>query len=133
MRIGMKLEIGFAEQDAWRTLAGGRDVVALLRALGVNAIETPVGTETDGSALDRHLRLCEEAGLVVSLHPYSEGTRANPAYFAPDVGNSCVALHTCFMTVAAEAASRQSLPVIVNVHAAAAPAGHPRRDLLENR
>jgi hypothetical protein len=32
--------------------------------------------------------------LVVSLHPYSEGTRANPAYFAPDADNGCAALHT---------------------------------------
>ena len=131
MRIGMKLEIGFAEQGAWRTLAGGRDVLALLRALGVSAVETPVGAETDGSALARHLRLCEEAGLVVSLHPYSEGTRVNPAYFATDAGNGCAALHTGFLAVAAEAALRQHVAVIVNVHAAAAPAGHPRRDLLE--
>ena len=72
MRIGVKLEIGFAEQGAWRTLAGGRDVLALLRALGVSAVR-PRSGETDGSALARHLRLCEEAGLVVSLHPYSEG------------------------------------------------------------
>ena len=43
----MKLEIGFAEQDAWRTLTGGRDVLALLRGLGVSAVETPVGAETD--------------------------------------------------------------------------------------
>jgi sugar phosphate isomerase/epimerase len=131
MRIGMKLEIGFAEQDAWRTLTGGRDVLALLRGLGVSAVETPVGAETDGSALARHLRLCEEAGLVVSLHPYSEGTRSNPAYFAPGAGNSCAALHTGFLGVAAEAALRQHVAAIVNVHAAAAPAGHPRRDLLE--
>ena len=71
------------------------------------------------------------AGLVVSLHPYSEGTRANPTYFAPDAGNGCAALHTGFLAVAAEAALRQHVAVIVNVHAAAAPAGHPRRDLLE--
>src|SRR5882672_3703079 len=113
MRIGMKLEIGFAEQDAWRTLAGRRDVLALLRALGVSAVETPVGAETDGSALAHHLRLCEEAGLVISLHPYSEGTRANPAYFAPDAGNGCAALHTGFLAVAAEAALRQHVPAVV--------------------
>ena len=69
--------------------------------------------------------------MVVSLHPYSEGTRSNPAYFAPNAGNSCAALHTGFLEVAAEAALRQHLPAIVNVHAAAAPAGHPRGDLLE--
>ena len=33
--------------------------------------------------------------------------------------------------VAAAAALRQHVPAIVNVHAAAAPAGHPRGDLLE--
>jgi sugar phosphate isomerase/epimerase len=131
MRIGMKVEIGFTEQESWRILAGGRDVLALLRGLGVSAVETPVGADTDGSALAHHLRLCEAAGLVASLHPYSEGTRANPAYFEPDVANNCVALHTGFLAVAAEATSRQHVPAIVNVHAAAAPVGHPRRDLLE--
>ena len=64
--------------------------------------------------------------MVVSLHPYSEGTRSNPAYFAPGAGNSCAALHTGFLGVAAEAALRQHVPAIVNMHAAAAPAGHPR-------
>jgi hypothetical protein len=103
----------------------------LLRVFGVSAVETAVGAETDGSALARHLRLCEQAGLVASLHPYSEGTRANPAYFAPDAGNDCTVLHTGFLAVATEAALRQHAPAIVNVHAAAAPAGHPRRDLLE--
>ncbi len=60
-----------AEQDAWRTLAGGRDVLALLRALGVSAVETP-----DESALARHLRLCERRAW--SSRCYSEGIRANP-------------------------------------------------------
>jgi sugar phosphate isomerase/epimerase len=131
MQIGIKLDIGFAEQGAWRALAGDRGVLALLRALGVSAVETPVGPETDSSALARHLRVCEEAGLAASLHPYSEGTRANPAYFAPDADNACAALHTGFLAVAAETALRQHAPTICNIHAAAAPAGHSRRDLLE--
>ena len=102
----------FCRAGCWRTLAGGRDVLALLCALGVNAVETPVGAETEGSALARHLRLCQEAGLVVSLHPYREETGANPAYFAPDAGDGCAALRTGFLAVAAEAALRQHVPTI---------------------
>ena len=54
-----------------------------LRELGFDAVETPVGPETQTDELRDHIARCVGAGLKVSLHPYSEGTIANSLYFSP--------------------------------------------------
>lgn len=131
MLIGLKLDIGFETDDVYRRLYGSRDVLAFIRGLGVEGVETPVGPETETPALQDHIGRCVDAGLKVTLHPYSEGSRFNPAFFAPDEDNPCRVLHERFFLLAAEAARRQQFPTIVNVHAAAGTSADPRPHLLD--
>jgi sugar phosphate isomerase/epimerase len=131
MLIGLKLDIGFAEDEVCRRLYGEREILPYLRALGVEAVETPVGPETQPHVLREHIARCIDAGLKLSLHPYSEGTIFNPAYFAPEADNPCRALHEHFLSSAAEAARREQFPTVVNIHAAAGSAEEPRQHLLD--
>jgi sugar phosphate isomerase/epimerase len=144
MLIGLKLDIGFAQDEACRKLYGQRDILAFLRELGFDAVETPVGPQTRPEELRDHIARCLGAGLKVSLHPYSEGTIFNPAHFAPgknqgpqtgSIGlgdlNPCRQLHERFLALAAEAARRAQYPTIVNIHGAAGTDSDPRRHLLD--
>lgn len=131
MLIGLKLDIGFAEDETCRRLYGDRDILAFLRELGFDGVETPVGPETDTHELREHLARCVEAGLKVSLHPYSEGSIFNTLYFAPDENNPCRRLHERFLSLAAEAARLQQYPTIVNVHGAAGSDKDPRQFLVD--
>ncbi|MEJ2720181.1 MAG: hypothetical protein P8181_03445, partial [bacterium] len=81
MRIGIKLDLGFSVDVVWRQLFGPRDILGHLAELGVTAVETAVGPETDEHDLREHARRCRDAGLLLSLHPYTEGTSFNPAFF----------------------------------------------------
>jgi sugar phosphate isomerase/epimerase len=131
MQIGLKLDIGFADDETCRQLYGQRDILAFLRARDVEAIETAVGPETDMRALREHVARCVAAGFVMSFHPYSEGGIFNPASFSAAGTNPCRELHARFLETAAEAAGLQNSEAIVNVHAAAASLAAPRRELLE--
>jgi sugar phosphate isomerase/epimerase len=131
MLIGLKLDVGFADDEVYRRLYGDRDVLAFLRELGFEAVETPVGPETQTDELREHIARCVGAGLKVSLHPYSEGTIANSLYFAPDENNPCRRMHHRFFTLAAEAARLAQYPTIVNIHGAAGTDKDPREFLVE--
>lgn len=131
MRIGIKIDIGFAESDVYRQLYGEREILPYLRGLGVEAVETPVGLDTDGQALENHIRTCVAAGMLVSLHPYTELTPSNPAHFSASEDNPCLQLHRHFLEIAAETAALQQAPTVVNIHSAAAPLDIPRQDLVE--
>jgi sugar phosphate isomerase/epimerase len=131
MLIGLKLDVGFAKDDTHRRLFGQRDILPFLRDLGLEAVETAVGPETETDALMEHIARCIDAGLNVSLHPYSEGTIFNPARFSHDGDNACRGLHQHFLSVAAEAARRQQAPTIVNIHAAAGAATQARDYLVD--
>lgn len=131
MRIGIKIDIGFSENEDYRLLYGDRDILPYLRSLGVEAVETPVGLDTDEQALQEHIRTCIEAGLLVSLHPYTELTPSNPAHFSPTEDNPCLRLHRRFLEIAGETAALQQTETMVNIHSAAAPLDIPRRDLVD--
>ena len=129
MLIGLKLDIGFAQDEVCRRLYGDRDILAFLRDLGFDGVETPVGPETQTDDLREHIARCVGAGLKVSLHPYSEGSIFNVMYFAPDEDNPCRRLHERFLSLAAEAARLQQYPTIVNIHGAAGTDKDPARIL----
>ena len=131
MLIGLKLDIGFSQEETCHRLYGARDILAFLRELGLEAVETPVGPETEPPVLRDHLARCIDAGLKVSLHPYSESSIFNPAHFSPDPDNPCRRLHERFLSLAAEAARLQQYPTIVNIHGAAGSDKDPRRHLID--
>ncbi len=131
MLIGLKLDVGFAEDEACRRLYGRHEILPFLRELGVDAVETAVGPETETSTLMEHIARCIGAGLKVSLHPYSEGTIFNPAHFSHDENNACRGLHQHFLAIAAEAARQQGSATIVNIHSAAGTASQARDFLLD--
>jgi sugar phosphate isomerase/epimerase len=130
MLIGLKLDVGFSQDEICRSLYGPREILPFLRELGVELAETPVGPETQPDVLRDHIARCVDAGLQVTLHPYSEGTIFNPAYFAESPDNPCRLLHERFFTLAAEAAQRQQAPTLVNIHGAAGTGADARRHLL---
>ncbi len=131
MLIGLKLDIGFSQDKVCRRLYGKRDILAFLRELGFDSVEAPVGPETRTEELREHIARCGDAGLKVSLHPYSEGTIFNPLYFSPSEDNPCRALHERFLSLAAEAARLQRYPTIVNIHGAAGTDKDPRQYLVD--
>jgi sugar phosphate isomerase/epimerase len=130
MLMGLKLDIGFTQEEVYRRLYGSRDILAFLKELGFGAVETPVGPETDLHRLREHIARCTGAGLKVSLHPYSEASIFNALYFSPEADNPCRQLHERFLSMAAEAAQMQQLPTIVNLHGAAAGIDEAREHLL---
>jgi len=131
MLIGLKLDVGFADNEEYRRLYGQREILPFLRELGVEAVETAVGPETETDALMKHIARCIGAGLKMSLHPYSEGTIFNPTHFSHDENNACRGLHQHFLAVAAEAARQQESAMIVNIHSAAGTASQARDFLMD--
>jgi sugar phosphate isomerase/epimerase len=131
MRIGIKLDLGFSQSEIYRLLYGGRLVLSRLRELGLEAVETPIGPETDGQALMAQAAACHEAGLRVSLHPYTEGTAYNPACLSDEQDNPCRELHEHFFELAAEVARLQESPTVVNIHSAAASLKRSRSGLVD--
>jgi sugar phosphate isomerase/epimerase len=131
MLIGLKLDVGFSQDQTCRQLYGDREILPFLKELGFDAVETPVGPETQPQVLRDHIARCVEAGLRVSLHPYSEGSIFNPLYFAPEADNPCRALHERFLSLAGEATRLQQGPTIVNIHAAAGADTDPRRHMID--
>ncbi len=131
MLIGLKFDVGFSQNEVYRRLFGEREILPFLRQLGVEVVETPVGPETETTVLQDHIARCVDAGLKVTLHPYSEGTIFNPVFFSLEEENRCRALHERFFLLAAEAARRQQFPTVVNVHAAAGICADPRQYLLD--
>ena len=131
MRVGIKLDIGFSESEVCRELYGDRDILAFLTELGVEAAETPIRPETDGTALLDHVRRCCAAGLRMSFHPYTERKPSNPAHFSMDEGNLCREVHERFFSLAAKTARIQNAETIVNIHPAAGVEEDDRRDLID--
>jgi len=131
MQIGLKLDIGFSQDEVYRRLYGSREILSFLRELGVEVVEAPVGPETETPELEDHIARCVDAGLKVTLHPYSEGSVFNPAFFSHDEENPCRVLHERFFLLAAEAARRQRFPTVVNIHAAVGSSTDPRQHLLD--
>jgi sugar phosphate isomerase/epimerase len=131
MRIGIKLGLGFAQKDVYRSLYGERQIPAYLREIGFEAVETPIGPKTDAQTLMEHVRACHDAGLRVSLHPYSEGTDYDPAQFLTDQDNPCGELHERLFDLAADTARLQEDPTIVNIHSAAADLDRDRAELVD--
>jgi sugar phosphate isomerase/epimerase len=119
MLIGLKLDIGFAQDPEYRELYGEREILPFLRELGVEAVETPTGPQTDMALLKDHVWQCIDGGMKVSLHPYSEDTICNAAFFAPTGRNPCRQMHEQFFSLAAEIAQRQGYKAVVNLHGAA--------------
>jgi len=129
--IGLKLDVGFAHEELYRRLYGDRAVLSFLKELGFEAVETPVGPSTDPDQLAEHIADCVEAGLKISLHPYSERTIFNPLYFSHEPDNPCLELHTRFFSMADKAAQMQQLPTVVNVHGAAGSTDDTREHMLD--
>ncbi|NLZ05135.1 MAG: sugar phosphate isomerase/epimerase [Phycisphaerae bacterium] len=131
MLIGLKLDIGFAQDEGYRRLYGGREILPFLRELGVELAETPIGPQTQPEALREHVARCIDAGLQVTLHPYSEGSVFNPAHFCDSGDNPCRLLHERFLSHAAQIAQRQQAPTLVNIHGAAGTSADVRPHLVE--
>ena len=131
MLIGLKLDIGFARSEDHRRLYGRREILPFLRESGVEVAETPVGPETRPEVLTEHIARCVDAGLQVTLHPYSEGTIFNPAHFTDRPDNPCRLLHERFFALAAEAARRQQAPSLINIHGAAGTTADARPRLID--
>lgn len=129
--VGVKLDMGFSTDRFYRELFGDRDIPEYLAQLGFEGVETPVGPQTDPTALKDHAARCRDAGLKISLHPYSERTDSNPACFSTAEDNACKSFHQRFLSLAAEISSVQRAPTIVNIHAAAGPAEDSRPDLID--
>ena len=131
MRVGIKLDIGFATAEPYRQLYGERRILEYLRDLGTQAVETPVGPETEDDALRKHARQCCEAGLLLSFHPYSEATLFNPASFSTGDDNPCRQVHERLLVIAAKVAQHQESETIVNIHPAAGPRHLARATLID--
>jgi hypothetical protein len=131
MLIGQKLDIGFAQDEDYQRLYSGREVLPFLRGLGVEVAETPVGPETTPDAFREHVARCVDAGLQVTMHPYTEGAVFNLAHFSDSDDNPCRLCHERFFTLAAEAAERQQAPTLVNLHGAAGTWADSRTHLVE--
>ncbi len=131
MLIGLKLDIGFAHHETYRRLYGDRDILPFLRSCRVELVETPVGPETQPDVFRNHVARCIDAGLQLTMHPYSEGSIFNLAYFTDRQDNPCRLLHERFLTLAAEAADRQHAPTLVNIHGAAGTAAESRDHLVD--
>lgn len=113
----MKLDADFDRDARYRELYGTADVPSRLRDLGVEAVEIPLGTESDHDHIVRQARRCRAAGLRVSFHPYSEGSPANPAHFG-GASSEPAALHARLLAMAAAVAAEQG-ETVVNIHPAA--------------
>jgi sugar phosphate isomerase/epimerase len=131
MLIGLKLDIDYTQDAEYRQLYGRRDVLPFLRSHGVDVVEAPVGPETQPEVWREHVGRCVDAGLQVTLHPYSEGTIFNPAYFADSDDNPCRCLHGRLFGMAAEVTQRQQAPTVVNIHGAAGTRADRRDHLVE--
>ncbi len=131
MRVGLKLETGFAADPNYRGLYTDRDILPYLQERGVAAVETPIGLDTEAQLLNEHLHRCSEAGMIVSLHPYTERTDCNPMNFAGTTTNPCLQLHRRFFEAAAVVADLQQFETVVNIHPAAGPAQRSRREMIE--
>lgn len=131
MLIGLKLDIGFERDETCRRLYGERRILPFLRELGIEAVETPVGPETQTNVLKEHIARCVDAGMKVSLHPYSEASIFNPAHFSPEQDNPCREWHERFLSLAAEAARLQEHSSVVNLHAAAGTSTDSRQHLID--
>jgi sugar phosphate isomerase/epimerase len=98
--------------------------------LGLRAVETAVGPDTDFAALTAYAERCTKTGFRVSLHPYTERTPCNPAHFSGKE-ELCRRFHTKVFLAAEEAARRQGGDVTVTIHAAAGEKGEKRRALVD--
>lgn len=132
MRIGLKLELDFAERESYHRLLGGRAVPDRLAGLGVEAAELPVGPASDLEYAAQQAELCRRAGLRLSFHPYTEMDEANPTHFDGPRSTAAI-VHERFLLLAAALSNKQGATV-VNIHPAAAVTSDPEtRDLLVER
>ena len=60
MLIGLKFDIGFSQDKVYRRLYGDRKILAFLRGLGVEVVETPVGPEVETADLQDHIARCAD-------------------------------------------------------------------------
>ena len=128
MRVGMKLDADLDRAEPYRQLYGTTDVPGRLRDLGIEAVEIPLGPESDLNHAGMQARRCQQSGLRVSFHPYSEGKSANPAHF--DGPSSVPATtHARFLDLAATVAADQG-DTVVNIHPAAVRAEDWSRRVL---
>ena len=129
MLLGLRLGIDFDTDEAHRHLFGGRDVPELVAELGLGAVELPLGPTSDLDLVGEKAGQCIDAGLRVSLHPYSELDASNPAHH-DGPGSLPARTHRRFFRLAAQLSDRQG-GTIVNLHPAAAPNDLPRETLVE--
>jgi sugar phosphate isomerase/epimerase len=116
VRLGLKL--GPDDAENLGLLIGRSDPLAGLRELGVEAVEIPLGLHSPLDRIAAWARRCRQAGLMVSFHPYTEGTPANPAHFEGPEGLPG-RVHLRFLSLAAAVAAEQG-ETVVNLHPAAA-------------
>lgn len=130
MQLGLKLDYNYRERSSYRELYGPGPVVDTLREDGIRAVETAVWPDMEHTELLGFIRECVEADLRVSLHPYTEGTEYNPAFFANTDDNQARELHIRFFKIATLTAELQQADVMVNIHPAADAGPHSRGSLV---
>jgi len=130
MRIGLKLDYNYQRRRSYRQVYGTGPVPGELRDAGIEAVETAVWPDTDDAELLEYIRDCVEAGLRVSMHPYTEGTDFNPTSFAEEDENQVRQLHIRFFKIASVTAELQRTNVMVNIHPAADAGPHSRGFLV---
>lgn len=131
MHLGIKLAMGFSEDESHRRLYGDRAILEYLRNLGIDAVETPIGPNVDERKLLDHARVCTGSGFRVSLHPYTEGSPSNPARFENDEENPCRRAFERIFSLASSIADMQEAQTVVNIHPAAGPRASSRRLLVD--
>lgn len=130
MRIGLKLDYNYRQRQPYRDVYGVGPVPEELRDAGIEAVETAVWPDTDDTGLLAFIRECVGAGLRLSMHPYTEDTEFNPAFFAEDDENQVRQLHIRFFKIASITAELQQADVMVNIHPAADAGPHSRAFLM---
>lgn len=130
MKIGIKLDYNYRQREDYRELYGPGPVIDTLQAAGVQAVETAAWPETKDPEILSYVRECIEAGFRVSIHPYTEGSKFNPAFFIDKEENPAREFHIRIFKIAMLAAALQKVKVVVNVHPAADAGPHSRGFLL---
>jgi sugar phosphate isomerase/epimerase len=129
MKIGIKLDCNVPKSAHGRALFGDCDIPLRLRSLDVEAVEIAIEIDTDLRDVIEHAHACCQSGLTVSLHPYTEFSPCNSAYFEK-CESHCRKFHSRVFAAAAEIARHQKARVVVNIHAAAGSGDDDRRTLV---
>jgi sugar phosphate isomerase/epimerase len=126
MHVGWRIHPRHRQRETWRRLFGPQAPFSALKAVGIDAAEVPIAENRDMGDWRRVAEELIDAGLLVSLHPYTEGQPYNPLHFAEAVDNAGRRYFTDLTAVAQDLAERQRRDLVLVVHPAASEELVPR-------